>query len=210
MAIGEAACVSVHGANRLGTNSLTDLIVFGRAAARRCGETVRPSEAHAKSPKGACNAALDRFDRVRHSCGSELPAVIRLEMQRAMQKHCEVYRTGDLLQEGVRRIAGVCRAFKSVRVTDRSLIWNTDLIETLELYNLILQAAVTVSSAFNREESRGAHFREGFPERFESWMKHTVAWVDEEGTSVKIDYRPVHMTPLTGEGRPFPPEKQVR
>jgi succinate dehydrogenase / fumarate reductase flavoprotein subunit len=161
-------------------------------------------------PKGACHAALARLDQFRHSRGSAPPVVIRLEMQRAMQKHCEVYRTADLLQKGVRRIADVCRAFKGVRVTDSSLIWNTDLIETLELYNLMLQAAVTVSSALNRDESRGAHFREDFPERFDSWMKHTVAWVDEEGTCVKIDYRPVHTKPLTGEARHFPPEKQVR
>jgi succinate dehydrogenase / fumarate reductase, flavoprotein subunit len=210
MAIGEAACVSVHGANRLGTNSLIDLVVFGRAAAQKCSETIRLAKAQAELPKGAADAGLARLDRFRHARGTTPPAALRLKMQRAMQEHCEVYRIASLLEEGVRRITNVWCGFDNVRVADTSLIWNTDLIEALELYNLVLQAAVTVASALNRKESRGAHFREDFPERLDDWMKHTVAWVDEKTTSVRIDYRPVHTKTLTSEARYFPPEKQVR
>jgi succinate dehydrogenase / fumarate reductase flavoprotein subunit len=211
MALGEAACVSVHGANRLGTNSLIDLVVFGRAAALRCTETIKPGEAQADLPKDADEPALARLDRIRNASGGTPTAELRLKMQRAMQETCEVYRSADLLSEGMRRITEVWRGAADVRVSDRSLVWNTDLVETLELDNLLLQAAVTVSSAFNRQESRGANFREDFPERLDiSWMKHTLTWADAATASVKIDYRPVHTRTLTNDARYFPPEEQVR
>jgi succinate dehydrogenase / fumarate reductase flavoprotein subunit len=210
MAIGEAACVSVHGANRLGTNSLIDLVVFGRAAALRCAETISPSDAQAELPKGAADLALTRLDRFRQARGGTPAAKLRLKMQQVMQHNCDVYRAAPVLQEGVQRITEVWRACDDVGLTDRSLMWNTELVETLELDNLVAQAAVTVSSALNREESRGAHFREDFPDRLESWMKHTLAWADAQTASVKIDYRPVHTKPLSGEVRYFPPEEQIR
>jgi succinate dehydrogenase / fumarate reductase flavoprotein subunit len=210
MAIGEAACVSVHGANRLGTNSLIDLVVFGRAAALRCAETISSGDAQAELPKGAADLALTRLDRFRQARGGTPAAKLRLQMQQVMQHNCDVYRAASVLQEGVQRIAEVWRACADVGMTDRSLMWNTELVETLELDNLVAQAAVTVSSALNRQESRGAHFREDFPDRLDSWMKHTLAWADAQTASVKIDYRPVHTKPLSGEVRYFPPEEQIR
>ena len=210
MAIGEAACVSVHGANRLGTNSLIDLVVFGRAAALRCAETISPIEAQAELPKQAADFALTRLDRFRQARGGSPAARLRLEMQQVMQQKCEVYRSASVLQEGVQRITEVWRACEGVGSTDRSQMWNTELVETLELDNLVAQAAVTVSSALNRQESRGAHFREDFPQRLDSWMKHTLAWADAQTASVKIDYRPVHTKPLSGEVSYFPPEEQIR
>jgi succinate dehydrogenase / fumarate reductase flavoprotein subunit len=209
MAVGEAACVSVHGANRLGSNSLLDLVVFGREAARHCAETVKPNTQHRPLSKDAGELAISRIDRLRHANGKLRTADIRLNMQRVMQAHAAVFRTGESLQEGVSKLAEVFASFAEVQVSDRSLIWNTDLIETLELDNLLAQATVTLSSAVNRTESRGAHAREDFPNRDDvSWMKHTLAWCDERGT-VRFEYRPVHLNTLTKDVDPIPPKART-
>jgi succinate dehydrogenase / fumarate reductase, flavoprotein subunit len=209
MAVGEAACVSVHGANRLGSNSLLDLVVFGREAARHCAETVKPNTQHRPLSKDAGELAISRIDRLRHANGKQRTADIRLNMQRVMQAHAAVFRTGESLQEGVRKLAEVFASFAEVQVSDRSLIWNTDLIETLELDNLLAQATVTLSSAVNRKESRGAHAREDFPNRDDvSWMKHTLAWCDERG-AVRFEYRPVHLNTLTKDVEPIPPKART-
>ena len=210
MAIGEAACVSVHGANRLGSNSLLDLIVFGRAAAKQCAEVVEARAAHPPLPESATTRGLDRFDRLRHANGGEPTAVIRLRMQRAMQDNAAVFRTAATLDEGYERIDEIRRSFEQVRVSDRSLIWNSDLVETMELDNLLRQAVVTIYSARNRTESRGAHAREDFPERDDDcWLKHTLVWLDDTRTKPVIDYRPVHMFTLTGEAQVIPPRPRV-
>ncbi|MGH1542406.1 MAG: succinate dehydrogenase flavoprotein subunit [Arenicella sp.] len=191
MAIGEAACVSVHGANRLGSNSLLDLIVFGRAAALRAKETVNKAEPIPALPKNAGEATLERVNTLRYATGAKPTAEIRLEMQKTMQNHCAVFRTDESLKEGVDKIAEVTASFADVGVTDRGLIWNTDLVETLELENLLGQAMVTMASAENRKESRGAHAQEDYPERDDaSWMKHTLSWYQD--SKVTLDYRPVH------------------
>jgi len=209
MAIGEGACVSVHGANRLGSNSLLDIVVFGRAAAIRAREVVKPGAKPRPFEAGAGAATLDRFDRLRHADGSEPTAAVRLAMQRTMQDHAAVFRTGESLRQGIAKMADVWASFAKVRVSDRALVWNSDLVETWELDNLLRQALVTVVGAENRKESRGGHAREDFPERDDAnWMKHTVAWVDDAGR-VKLDYRPVHMTTLTGEIEPIPPKPRV-
>ena len=209
MAIGECACVSVHGANRLGSNSLLDLVVFGRAAAKRCGEAVEAGSAHAPLPNGAEDRILTRFDRLRHAQGGEPTAALRLRMQRVMQNNAAVFRTGETLDEGCRLIGDVNAAFSDVRVEDRSLVWNSDLVETLELDNLLGQAVVTMFSAANRAESRGAHAREDYPDRDdERWMKHTLAWLDGQGVP-RIDYRPVHMHTLTNDTKVIPPKARV-
>ncbi len=208
MAIGEAACVSVHGANRLGSNSLLDLIVFGRAAAQRCAEIIKPNTPHAPLKDGACDQALARFDRIRHAKGTEKTADIRLNMQKTMQNHASVYRTGEVLQEGVAALEKVRDSFANVNVDDSSLIWNTDLVETLELDNLLDQAYVSITAAENRKESRGGHAREDYPDRDdENWLKHSLLWLNDD--KVKIDYRPVHMYTLTDEVQVIPPKKRV-
>jgi succinate dehydrogenase / fumarate reductase flavoprotein subunit len=209
MALGEAACVSVHGANRLGSNSLIDLVVFGRAAAERCAETIRRREEQPELPKDSAERPLARLDRFRHAAGSTPTAELRLRMQKVMQANCAVFRTGHVLEEGHKLIHDVHGAVADVKVTDRSLIWNSDLVETLELDNLIAQAVVTMDSALNRTESRGAHAREDFPERDDkNWMKHTLAWLDANG-NVKIDYRPVHAYTLTNDVAYIEPQKRV-
>jgi succinate dehydrogenase / fumarate reductase flavoprotein subunit len=209
MAIGEAACVSVHGANRLGSNSLLDLVVFGREAARHCATTLERGTTHRPLASDAGELAISRLDRLRNASGTLSTAEIRLDMQKVMQNHAAVFRTGESLDDGVARLAEVYATFADVRVSDRSLIWNTDLIETLELANLLDQALVTMRSAANRQESRGAHAREDFPQRDDqNWLKHTLAWVDAGGR-VSIDYRPVHLEPLTGEVDAIPPKART-
>jgi succinate dehydrogenase / fumarate reductase flavoprotein subunit len=210
MAVGEAACVSVHGANRLGSNSLIDLVVFGRAAAHRARATIEPGEKHRDLPKDAGDNALARLDRLRHATGSTPTAELRLRMQKVMQENCAVFRTGEVLAEGHDRIHKVWAGADDVRVTDRSLIWNSDLVETLEFENLIAQAVVTMDSAGNRTESRGAHAREDFPDRDDkTWMKHTLAWTDPAARTVKIDYRPVHTYTLSNDITYIEPKARV-
>jgi succinate dehydrogenase / fumarate reductase, flavoprotein subunit len=209
MAVGEAACVSVHGANRLGSNSLLDLVVFGRAAAQHCGRTVQPGTTHKPLPKDAGDLAVSRLDKFRNANGSRRTAEVRLDMQRVMQNHAAVFRTGESLAEGVQKLSAVHQTFSDVQVSDRSLVWNTDLIETLELDNLLVQAVATMHSAENRKESRGAHAREDYKERDDQvWLKHTLAWVDGQGR-VSIDYRPVHLNTLTSDVEPVPPKART-
>jgi succinate dehydrogenase / fumarate reductase flavoprotein subunit len=209
MAVGEAACTSVHGANRLGGNSLIDLVVFGRAAAHRAGEVVTPRSAQKPLPKDAGEATLERLDRTRHATGSQSTGEIRLNMQRTMQRYATVFRTGEVLEEGTHQLDQVASSLGELRLTDRSMIWNSDLVEALELQNLMLQAVATMHSALYRTESRGAHAREDYPERDdEHWLKHTLCWVDE-GHRVRIADRPVHLRPLTNEVESIPPQKRV-
>ncbi|MFB0873056.1 MULTISPECIES: succinate dehydrogenase flavoprotein subunit [unclassified Sphingobium] len=212
-AVGEAACVSVHGANRLGSNSLIDLVVFGRATGLHLKETLKPNASHRPLPKDAADLALGRLDKYRNAKGCSPTAVIRLEMQHTMQKHAAVFRDSALLAEGVAKMEQVNKRLEDVAVTDRSLIWNTDLIETLELDNLMSQAVCTMVSAENRKESRGAHAHEDFPNRDdENWMKHTVSWFDGwggTGGGVKLDYRPVHDYTLTDEAEYIKPKARV-
>ena len=210
MAIGEAACVSVHGANRLGSNSLIDLVVFGRAAGLRAAELVTAGERHADLPKTSADLALSRLDGFRHASGGTATAELRMDMQRTMQNNCAVFRTGDVLEEGHTLIHKVAGGKDDIRVTDRSLIWNTDLLETLEFDNLIAQAVVTMDSALNRQESRGAHAREDFSARDDvNWMKHTLAWLDEKNANVKIDYRPVHTYTMSNDIQYIEPKARV-
>jgi succinate dehydrogenase / fumarate reductase flavoprotein subunit len=208
-AIGEAACVSVHGANRLGSNSLLDLVVFGRAAAIRAAELIKPGALHKPLPAGVTDAALANFDRLRHAKGASATAEIRLQMQRVMQSDAAVFRTGETLQQGCRKIDAAHDSFADVKVSDRSLVWNSDLVETLELQNLLGQAVVTMHSAENRKESRGAHAREDYKERDDvEWHKHTLATLDAGG-KVSFDYRPVHMYTLTKDVEPVPPKART-
>ena len=209
MAVGEAACVSVHGANRLGSNSLLDLVVFGRAAAYHIADTMTPGARHKALPADAGKNSIDRIDRLRNANGKRATADIRLEMQRVMQNHAAVFRTGESLGEGVDLLRNTFAAFDDVKLSDRSLIWNTDLVETMELENLLLNATATIESAANRLESRGAHAREDYPDRDdENWMKHTLAWIADDG-KVSFEYRPVHENTLTDDVEPVPPKARV-
>jgi succinate dehydrogenase / fumarate reductase flavoprotein subunit len=210
MALGEAACVSVHGANRLGSNSLIDLVVFGRAAAHRCAELIAKGGAIPELPKGAGEQAIARLDRFRYADGGTPTAELRLRMQKTMQRDCAVFRTKKVLREGVKAIKAVWDDAADIEVTDRSLIWNTDLIETLEFDNLISQSAVTVEGALAREESRGAHAREDFPKRDDTnWMKHTLSYADYAKHKVRLDFRPVHKFTLSNEVAYIEPKERV-
>ena len=208
MAIGEAACVSVHGANRLGSNSLIDLVVFGRAAAKRASELIKAGTPHEEISQSETDKCLDRFDKLRNANGNIKTSELRLSMQKTMQAKCAVFRTEKTLKEGVNEIRKPFEGMKNISVKDKSLIFNTDLVETLEFDNLIRQAITTMESAYHRKESRGAHAREDFPKRDdEKYMQHTLSWHDEKG--VKIDYRPVHRNTLTNDVQYFPPQERI-
>jgi succinate dehydrogenase / fumarate reductase, flavoprotein subunit len=208
-AIGEAACVSVHGANRLGSNSLLDIIVFGRAAALRAVETMRPGESHAPASRDALDRAIARLDRIRWSKGATGAAAIRLAMQRTMQRHCAVFRDGPLLDEGRGKLDSIIEMTRDIGVADHSMIFNTDLVETLELDNMLAQASVSLHSAIGRTESRGAHAREDFPKRDDQdWLKHTLSWLNDDG-QVRLDHRPVHLKPLSNDVATIPPKERV-
>jgi succinate dehydrogenase / fumarate reductase flavoprotein subunit len=210
MAVGEAACVSVHGSNRLGSNSLLDIVVFGRAAALRCADQLQAGASQPEPKPAWTDAHLARFDRLRNANGATPTAELRLEMQNAMQEDAAVFRTAASLKSGVERLAKVHAKRADLKVSDRGLIWNTDLVETLELENLAALATVTVAGALNRTESRGAHAREDFPERDdENWLKHTLAWFDDATGGVRIDYRPVHMQPMSNDIASIPPKARV-
>ena len=209
MATGEAACVSVHGANRLGCNSLLDIVVFGRAAAERALQILKPNSAHKSLRANCTDALLARFDFFRNAKGGSPTAMLRDRMQRTMQNNCAVFRTGEVLREGVELIDAVAAEMTDIHVSDRSLIFNTDLVETLELDNLMGQAVVAMHAAANRAESRGAHAREDYPTRDDqNWMKHTLTWRHAKD-GVRIDYRPVHTNTLTNEIQYIAPEARV-
>jgi succinate dehydrogenase / fumarate reductase, flavoprotein subunit len=209
MAIGEAACVSVHGANRLGSNSLLDIVVFGRAAADRCVELIDTDSNQPELPKGAGENSIARLDRLRHAKGGSSVASLRGELQATMQAHCAVFRTREVLAEGQEKLTALWSKMDDLGVSDRSMVWNSDLMEAMELDNMMLQSVVSLDGALNREESRGGHAREDFPDRDdENWMKHTLAWIDENGKS-RFDYRPVHGNTLTDDVEAVPPKERV-
>jgi succinate dehydrogenase / fumarate reductase flavoprotein subunit len=209
MAIGEAACVSVHGANRLGSNSLLDIIVFGRASALRAAAIIKPNTPHQPLQQGTFEDLLTHFDTLRNASGEHSTASIRKKMQRTMQQYAAVFRTGDTLQQGLEQMQEISSCFENVGITDRGMQWNTDLLETFELENLLLQAQTIIAGALRREESRGGHAREDFPDRDdEKWMEHTLAWVDKEG-AIRFDARPVHMVTLSDDCDVIPPMKRV-
>ncbi len=210
MAVGEAACVSVHGANRLGSNSLIDLVVFGRAAGIEAAKTLAGVTSHQELPKNAGEDALERFDRIRYSKGSHSTAMLRNAMQKAMQEDAAVFRTAETLEQGKKRIGAIFQQRHDIGISDRSLIWNTDLVEALEFENLISLAVVTVAGAVNRPESRGAHARDDYPDRDDkNWMKHTLAWLNLDNGDTRIDYRPVHTYTLTDEAEYIEPKARV-
>ncbi len=210
MAVGEAACVSVHGANRLGSNSLIDLVVFGRAAGARAKELVKAGETHKDIGSAAVDAHLARFDKFRNASGATPTAKLRLQMQEAMQKDAAVFRTGETLKQGVEALDKIYTGSSDIGIKDRGLIWNTDLVEALEYDNLIAQAVVTVNSALAREESRGAHAREDFPKRDdEKWMKHSLMWIDSGTGKVTEDFRPVHTYTMTNDIAYIAPKARV-
>jgi succinate dehydrogenase / fumarate reductase flavoprotein subunit len=209
MAIGEAGCVSVHGANRLGSNSLLDLVVFGRAAAQRAAEIIKKDSKCAPVKQETIDAIISRFDKIRYSSGSVSVADLRIEMQKTMQNHAAVFRTEETLAEGKEKIDKIRSTYQDIKTTDRSMIWNSDLVEAFELDNLLDQATLTVHAAHNRKESRGAHAREDFPDRDDKkWLKHTMIWLNRSG-NVKIDYKGVTMKTLTDDVKVVPLQKRV-
>jgi succinate dehydrogenase (ubiquinone) flavoprotein subunit len=210
LASGEAACASVHGANRLGANSLLDLVIFGRAAAKNTMDTYKPGETQKELPRNAGEETIARLDKIRHANGSEPTAKIRTDMQKTMQWHAAVFRDQTLLEEGVKKIQDISERYEKINVKDRGQIWNTDLVEALELENLLIQAKMSINSAEKRKESRGAHARDDFPDRDDvNWMKHTLAYLDKPEKVPEITYRAVIHETLNDEVETVPPKKRV-